>query len=273
MRKPLRTLGATFILLWAQLSPGGQMQLRTGVQTLPGKLPAAEQNGGGIAQDFELAKETFYIWTPTGSGATQPYGLLVYISPSDDCTAVPQGWASVLKERRLIFVAPQKAGNKQLVGRRAGLAVVAANKLLEMTRIDTNRVYVAGFSGGARTASYCAFVRPSLFSGAFAVCGVDFPGQVPRVKATKDDEYGSFSLGEQEVAEAKRRVKFVLVTGSRDFRYGNILDIYTGGFQKDNFAVKLIDVPGMTHTVCSAKALSDGISFMDKKAPSAPAGR
>jgi hypothetical protein len=107
----------------------------------------------------------------------------------------------------------------------------------------------------------------------FSVCGVDFPRKVPRVKATKDDEYGYFSLGEEEVAEARKRVKFVLVTGSKDFRYGNIMDIYAGGFQKDGYTVKLIDVPGMDHAICSPKALRDGISFLDKKTGTVPDGK
>ena len=49
----------------------------------------------------------------------------------------------------------------------AGLAVLAAMKLPEMTNIDSTRVYVSGFSGGARVASYSSFLRPSLFSNVF----------------------------------------------------------------------------------------------------------
>jgi len=268
--KKILTLGLAFVFVTAQSSFGGQAPLKTGLQNLPGTLPA-EENGASL--NFDLSKEMFYISMPSGSSASQPLGLLIFISPSDECTEVPQGWTSVLMKNRLIFIAPQKAGNKQPVSRRAGLAVLAAKTLPEMTKIDTNRVYVAGFSGGARMASYSAFLRPSLFSGAFCVCGVDFPGKVPRVKATKEDDYGYFSLGEQEIAEAKQRVKFVVVTGSKDFRYNNIMDIYTGGFHKDHYTVKLIDVPGMDHTICPPKALSDGISFMDMKMPRAPVGR
>lgn len=271
----MKAIGTLWVILFlgVQASVGGQPALKTGVQTLPGTLPKTEEKDASLIGDLNLSKETFYISVPTGSSANKPHGILVFLSPVDECTDVPPGWASVLKEKKLIFIAPQKAGNKQDTSRRAGLAVLAATKLQEMAKIDTNRVYVAGFSGGARVASYCSFLRPSLFSGAFSVCGVDFPAQVPRVKATRNDEYGYFSLGEQEVAEAKQRVKFVLVTGSKDFRYGNIMDIYTGGFQKDGYTVKLIDVPGMDHTICSPRALSDGISFLDTKTRAVPSGK
>lgn len=271
----MKTIGTLWLILFleVQASVGGQPALKTGVQILPGTLPNTEEKGPSLIGDFNLSKETFYVSAPTGSSANQPHGILVFLSPADECADVPPGWASVLKEKKLIFIAPQKAGNKQDTSRRAGLAVLAATKLLEMSKIDTNRVYVAGFSGGAKVASCCAFLCPSLFSGVVLVCGVYFPRKVPRVKATEDDGYGYFSMDEQEVAEARQRVKFVLVTGSKDFRYGNIMDIYTGGFQKDGYTVKLIDVPEMDHTICSPRALSDAISFLDKKTGAVPDGK
>ena len=244
--------------------------IRTGLQTLPGTLPDIGEKDSGFEWSFDLSQEKFYISALSSYAGNRPLGIFVFISPSDECTAVPPGWANVLQERNLIFIAPQNAGNKQSTSRRLGLAVLAASKLLEMAKFDTNRVYVSGFSGGARVASHVSFLRPTLFSGVFSVCGVDFPRKVSRVNAAKDDDYGYFSLGEKQIDETKKNVKFVLVTGSKDFRHGNILNIYTGGFRKDNYAVKLIDVPGMDHEICSPNALSQGLAFLDKKPESTP---
>ena len=268
--KAIRILGLLLLFLAMLVEAADQRALKTGVQTLPGALPNIGVKDPALDWSFDLSQEKFYISVPRNYTGNQPFGLLVFISPSDQCIAVPPGWETVLQEKKLIFVAPQKAGNNQSISRRAGLAVLVAVKLQEMARIDTNRIYAAGLSGGARMASYVSFLRPNLFSGVFAVCGVNFARQVPRVKATQNDQYGYFSIDEKLVNEAKKRVKFVLVTGSKDFRYGNILDIYTGGFQKDGYIVKLIDVPGMEHTICSPKALSDGISFLDKKTAATP---
>jgi hypothetical protein len=246
------------------------LAIRTGIQALPGALPNIGEKASGFEWSFNLSQEKFFISVPISYAGHQPFGVFVFISPSDECTAVPPGWGTVLQQKNLIFIAPQNAGNNQPTSRRAGLAVLAASKLLEMAKLDTNRVYAAGFSGGARVASYVSFLRPTLFSGVFAVCGVDFPRKVPRVNATKEDDYGYFSLGEQQMNETKKNVKFVLVTGSKDFRHGNILDIYAGGFRKDDYAVKLIDVPEMDHAICSPNALSQGIVFLDKKTESSP---
>lgn len=268
--KSIRVIAFLLFCLAIQVKAAGQTMLKTGIQNLPGALPVAAEKDSSIKMAFDLSKEKFYISVPKNYTGSQPFGILVYISPSDDSSALPPGWANVLQEKKLIFIAPQNVGNNQAVSRRAGLAVVAASKLPEIIKIDTNRVYVAGFSGGARMASYASFLRPDLFAGVLAVCGVDFPREVPRVQATKDDKYGFFSLDDKQADEAKAKVKFVLVTGSKDFRYGNILDIYKGGFQKDGYSVKLIDVPGMEHTLCSQKVLTEAFAFLDKKTAGTP---
>ena len=148
-----------------------------------------------------------------------------------------------------------------------GLAIIGAMKLSEFAKIDTTRIYVSGMSGGARIASFAAFAHPNLFSSVFAVCGINFCRKVPRVKATQTDEYGYFSIDPRQADETKRRVKFALVTGPKDFRYGNILDIYQGGLLPDGYKVKLFDVPGMGHEICSAKILNDGLSWFEEPPP------
>ena len=62
-----------------------------------------------------------------------------------------------------------------------------------------------------------------------------------------------------------RRVRFVLITGTNDFRRGNILDIYNGGFARQHFAAKLIDVPGLDHAICDAATLSAALDFLEGK--------
>jgi len=89
----------------------------------------------------------------------------------------------------------QNAGNAQPAARRAGLAIVGARKLLEMANIATIASTSAGFSGGARIASYVSFVHPGNVRRGFAVCGVNFARKVDRVKSTRDDDYGLVQYG------------------------------------------------------------------------------
>ena len=56
--------------------------------------------------------------------------------------------------------------------------------------------------------------------------------------------------------------KFVLITGSKDFRHGNILDLYAG-FEADGFNARLIDVPGMGHEDCNGSTLEQALQFIE----------
>lgn len=262
-------LASVFLL---QACGRAQGKLKTGAQFLTGELPAIAAKDPALTYDYKLAEEKFYLFVPKNYTGAEPFGLLVFISPSDGLPPPPSGWEDVLREKKLIYVAPQNVGNAQLVSRRAGLAVVAAAKLMEMANIATNRVYVSGMSGGARIASYVPFVHPALFSGAVAICGTGFCRKVERVKATKDDDYGYMTIDDTHAAETKKRVRFALITGPKDFRYGNVVDLYTGGFQKEGFQAKLLDVPGMGHEMCTAKTLGDSITFLDEKRDLAPGG-
>ncbi|HEV3039539.1 MAG TPA: PHB depolymerase family esterase [Candidatus Angelobacter sp.] len=136
-------------------------------------------------------------------------------------------------------------------------------------RIDPNRVYAAGFSGGARMSSMLGFYQNDIFRGTIQNCGTDFYRAVPQVAATStldtaSQPYGLLGtdLTPAELAAAKQ-VRFALITGTRDFRRGNILDIFNGGFAHDGFQAKLFDVRGMGHDVADGKTLSAVLDFLE----------
>jgi len=88
------------------------------------------------------------------------------------------------------------------------------------------------------------FYQSDIFHGTIQNCGADFYRQVPTVHATSwlsrtGQPYGTFEATDEEIVQAKR-VRFVLVTGTNDFRRGNILDIFNGGFAKEGFKAKLL---------------------------------
>jgi predicted peptidase len=73
--------------------------------------------------------------------------------------------------------------------RRTGIPVVSARLMMRDFTVNKDKVYVAGISGGARTANSVAFLHPDLFSGAILTCGAGFPHKVKAVK-TKDIQEG-----------------------------------------------------------------------------------
>jgi poly(3-hydroxybutyrate) depolymerase len=222
------------------------------------------QRNGNILYDLNPQVERFDIWVPYNFNKTTAYGLIVYNSPEDACQ-IPEGWADVLTSRGFIFVAPQANGNSVATNRRAGLGVMAAMEMMRNYRIDSSRVYAAGFSGGARIASCLAFWHPEIFRGTIQSCGSNFPRAVSHHYATGQDvaNYGLIDGNTPtDGNRARSSVKFVIITGPGDFRHGNLLDIYNDGFKQDGYQAKLIDVPSMGHEICGPSALGEALNFL-----------
>jgi hypothetical protein len=219
-----------------------------------------------IAYDLVPGNERFFVHVPPSYNGSEAYGLIVftYADPSARLVAT---WQAVLDARKYIFVAAENAGNDQARDRRLGLAVLAAQKMMKIYRIDPTRVYAGGFSGGARMARLLGFYQPDIFRGTIQNCGADFYKPVPIVSAasqfdTAGHPYGLLEASGADVAGA-RKVRFVLITGSNDFRHGNVLDIFHGGFEADGFRAKLFDVSGMSHDICDGETLARALDFLE----------
>ena len=240
-----------------------QNGIKTGDYKFSGNMPKLEEEYSQYNYEIDFKKEKFYIHVPENYSDAEKYGLLVFMNPSNAARSLPAGWAQVLKEKKLIFISPQNAGNSQASPRRIVLAVASVYKVKEVASIDPSRIFISGFSGGGRIASIASFTHPSLFSGVIAICGVEYYKKVPRLRATEKGPYGFYSMKKSLAEETKNEVKYCIITGPNDFRYGNLLDIYNGGFKEDNHDVKLFVAKGMGHRICSGAILDRALSFID----------
>lgn len=246
-----------------------QVRTRTGdfVTTFATHQLAPERRDGHISYDLDPPSERFFVHIPADYTGETPYGLIVFTDADETVTEVPSGWTGVLDSRHFLFVAAENSGNNQDKNRRLGLAVLGALEMIKRYRIDPARVYAAGYSGGARMAGLLGFYQPEIFRGTLQNCGADFYKPVPTVAAsswlsTSGQPYGVFDATTEEIARA-RRVRFVLITGSNDFRRGNVLDIYHGGFVHERFQATLFDVAGMGHDTCDGATLAAALDFLE----------
>jgi len=226
-----------------------------------------------INYQLKLENENYYVYVPKNYNGKEPFGLIVYISPSDYFTQLPPGWSEILDARHFIFIAPQGAGNDSGQPRRYGLGILGALAAMNEYKIDPSRVYAAGLSGGARAAGHMAFFQSDLFKGTIQACGADFYKIVPHgngpnwVDSNGQVNYGFVSFPPEDVHNAKAIVRFTIITGSKDFRHGNLTDIYNGGFRPEGFMCKFFDIPNMGHEDCSAETLNQAIDFLEGKEP------
>ena len=155
-------------------------------------------------QPVDLAGESFALYVPARE-PREGYGLVVFIFPWD-VAQLPDGWASVLDARGLIFVSASHSGNDQsAAARREPLAILAEQNVAHRYPIDPQRIFIAGFSGGSRVALRLALAYPDVFRGAVLNASSDPIGNAAIHLPPKD-----LFLQFQE------NVHLVYVTGDRD---------------------------------------------------------
>jgi len=226
--------------------------------------PRIANASSDVNYNLELTNETYEIFVPRNYSDKDSFGIFVFIDSQNEMT-IPKEWASIMEKEKLICLIPQKIGNDQMTPRRLGVAYVGILKTMERYNIDSKRIFTAGYSGGARCSLHLALIHSDVIRGNISICGADFYEPVPKVKATDNSNYGVWPVTRDRVIFAKTQVRFVFITGDRDFRHGNILDIYEGGFLKNGFQAKLIDEPNTGHQLCSPESLTTAIHFLNDK--------
>lgn len=176
----------------------------------------------------------------------QPAGLLVYISPTNS-GKLPRGWKSLLDEHNLIWVAANASGNRVAVSRRMGYAVFAPALIGERYAVDESRVFLAGFSGGARVSGLLAAQYPSLFRGAIFIGGAE----------SWDPETPAANL------ERMRQNRFVFLVGSEDANRAAAREVqseYEAAGMQGNRAIV---VRRMGHVLPEARDMHKALVFVD----------
>jgi hypothetical protein len=140
------------------------------------EIARVAKNAALRPQAIDLPEERFSIYVPI-QRPSRGYALLVFIPPWQDAR-LPPGWAAVLDAHGMIFVSAAKSGNdEKLLDRRIPLALLGAYNIMQRYPIDADRVYIGGFSGGARAALRTALAYPDLFRGALLNAGSDPIGE------------------------------------------------------------------------------------------------
>jgi len=165
----------------------------------------AKARGSTDTLAIDLAQERFELYVPDGAAPAAGYGLLVFVPPWD-AQGLPREWLAVLRRQQLIAVTAERSGNEQnVLGRRVPLALSGYENVRQRYPLDPQRVYIGGFSGGARVAMRVALAFPDVFRGALLNAGSD-PFGSPEVPLPDAGLFGQFERG----------TRLVYVTGTRD---------------------------------------------------------
>jgi predicted peptidase len=210
---------------------------------------------------FDISQARFQLLVPKNYRPDEAWGLFIWVSASDS-PKIPAEWEAVLAARKLLFVGAFQSGNPRNIFDRMRMAVDASVDMRKRYRIDPRRVYISGFSGGARVASMLGVAFPDLFTGTIPFMGVNFYTDLP---AENGKRFGiSYIPDDQALAIAKKQCRYVLVTGEKDSNRDNTHSADENGFRKEGFtSVLCLDVPGLGHAMPPAEWLDKGLEFLD----------
>jgi pimeloyl-ACP methyl ester carboxylesterase len=156
------------------------------------------------AQTIRVGEETFDLFVPSDPG-DPGYGVMVFIWPGDEMS-MPSSWRRLFEERHLIFIAARRSGNGQnVLERRLPLALHGLEYVKRHYRIDPQRVYLGGFSGGSRVAQKLALGYPDIFRSLMLVGGSDPIGTAGFVPPSRE-----------RMRLFQRHTRIVFATGTQD---------------------------------------------------------
>jgi len=205
---------------------------------------SATQFQEALAADEEVVWQTY---VPKRYDPAKPAGLLVYISPSRS-GRIPKGWKPAMDTKNLIYMGANQSGNTVNTPRRLLMAIMAQAKAKAVFAIDPTRIYLSGFSGGGRVASYVTSLFPEVFTGGIYICGVEYK-----------------TLSEPKRAFHNR--PHVLITGRGDFNRDETRqrhqDMQAGGVE----SLLLLDIRNLGHSVPKSRHLAEAIRFLDEAQP------
>ena len=197
---------------------------------------------------YTAESESLDLFVPESYRPEDGWGLLVWVSPGPRGGVGSDETRALLEERRLIWAGANASGNARGKWDRVGLAIDVAQTVTSLYRIDPDRIFVGGYSGGGRIASALANLWSDVFRGGFFIHGADFyqPIAIP-------DRPGSqwppmFPEPPQDrLSRLKKEQRYVLLTGQHDFnrvQTRETAEAYrTAGFRH----VTYLEVPEASH--------------------------
>ncbi len=199
-------------------------------------------------------RQTMLVYCPPNyRGEETPMGVYINISAGAKPIRLVDGYDKVMERRKMIYVSPSGTSNSQSDVRRMVLALDSLATLKKDYKIDADRIFVGGVSGGGAMSTWMTIYRPEIRGAICQVRNHYIPSQ------------GCFpTVEEGDIREITRRKQaYAWVTGPKDFNYKAILKS-TPTWEPKGFIAKLFDVPGMAHQSAPAEALEEALTWAEE---------
>ena len=232
--------------------------------------------------EYDLADHTFQMVVPETYDGSEAYGLLVFIHPNNE-VSLEQFFGRTIKDvlakHKIIWVSYSDAGNPVMPNIRLGLALDAVHNVSKRYRIDEQRVYVSGLSGGGRMTCMAGIYYPEVFTGCIPIVGTLYfrdaklpedPELRAQIRPEPKDENTVWPRalhepGAKKLREMKAKQRWVLLAGEEDYNMPQMRAHFEQGFEQDQFEhAHYLEVPGMGHAYPDAQWFEKAIVLLDQ---------
>jgi hypothetical protein len=205
--------------------------------------------------------EVYRVRLPRDYNAEFPAGVVVWISPMDD-GRIPTIFEPILDELGMIAIGVDGNGNKRSLTDRLQNHLDSIETLGSRYRIDRERVYLTGASGGGRCSGILLCGFPDVFAGAVPMIGLDTYHNAP---TGEPNSHWAARLGRPAGRWMKllKKRRIGGITGSADFNEPE-MSIRKGLLERDGIEMRLDVIEGMAHTMPDAKAFSKSLKWVDE---------
>ena len=207
---------------------------------------------------------------PRDHDPDDPTGVLVWVSDTAS-GALPAQLERPCDRLGLVAIGVDHAGHDAPRVDRIQRVLDALASVRTIARIDPDRVYIAGFSGGAAIASMAQLALPELFRGALAISGLashhDAPTGEPGL--AWDADLTEPTPGARDLLGARR---IGALAGSVD-RALPEMRARIRLLRADGIACRLEVIGGLAHAIPSGGACGRMLAWIDKRARDDTRGR
>ncbi len=195
---------------------------------------------------YESTRQRYELFLPEKPAAPKEgRAAVIFISAGNE----PAGFKSfeaACRKQGIVFASPYGAGNNTPMPQRVRIILDVLDDLRRRERIDADRTYIAGFSGGGRVACSVAFALPEVFGGAIPVCA---GGEL------RDEQWLKHRVAD--------RISVAFLTGTSDFNRGEVERFRAPLLAESGVRTKVTVTQGLGHGIPNDKVCEAALKWLD----------
>lgn len=196
---------------------------------------------------YESTRQRYELFLPEKPPAPREgRAAVIFISAGNEPAGF-KNFEAACRKQGIAFASPYGAGNNAPMPQRVRLVLDVLDDLRRRERIDPDRTYIAGFSGGARVACAIAFALPEVFGGVIPVCA------------------GGEWREEQWLRHrVTQRLSLAFLTGANDFNRSEIERLRAPMLSDLGVRTKVTVTPAMGHSIPNDKVCEAALKWLDE---------